>query len=334
MPKSKNQSIRFQIIDRELRKWPISSKRLVQIISDHLGTNVTQRTIQKDIDDMKLDPKLGYFAPIEYDAHKKQYYYQDKEYSITKFNLKEVEIKALKFYADCLSVYSSYSIFSDYTAAINKIVNGVNIRSKIQHGDSPGLIIQTDTSADAKGQEFFPLIVDAIIEAKYLEFTYQKFNDSVINDRCLAPCLLKEYKGRWYIFGVLKGKNDITTFAIDRISQLSVSPTSFEKKVNFNSKTYFQNSFGITLLEGEPEKIILHFSTHEAPYIRSLPIHPSQEIIDDNTDGLTISICIVPSYEFYQFILGKTPHVKVITPERVKEKVLEELYSGLKNYSK
>lgn len=335
MPKSKDQFIRFQIIDRELRRWPsIKTSRLAKIISDFLGKNVDIRTIQKDIESMRFDKKLGFNAPIEYDTKKKEYRYTDQAYSISKFNLEEKEIQALKFYARCLALYSGYSVFNDFSSAIKKVVDGVDLRKRLSNENNPGLIIQTDTAFNAKGNEYLTLIVEAIIERRYISFDYQKYTDISSSSRNMAPLLLKEYKHRWYVLGVLDNKRKVTTFALDRISNIKCLIKKFEIDVHFDPEAYFKHSFGIFTLEDKVEEIILQFSTTEAHYIRSLPIHATQKTIKDNRGGLTISIQIIPSYEFYEYILGKTPDVKVISPKHVLEKVKKAIELGRLLYTK
>lgn len=334
MPKSKDQYIRFQIIDRELRRWPsIKTSRLVKIISEFLGKSIDIRTVQKDIEAMRFDKKLGFNAPIEYDTRKKEYRYTDDTYSISKFNLEEKEVKALKFYAQCLGLYSGYSIFNDFSSAIQKVVDGVDIRKRLLNESNPGLVIQTDTVSYAKGNEHLTFIVEAIIERQYISFDYQKYTDTKTTNRVLAPLLLKEYKNRWYVVGLIDQKKKVSTFALDRISNLKGTAKKMEHTISFDPSAYFKHSFGITTVDNaDVEEVVLRFSKSEAPYIRSLPIHPTQKIKADNRGGLTISIQIIPSYEFYEYILGKTPDVEVLSPKHVAEKVQAALTSGLTSY--
>lgn len=332
MPKSKQQIIRFRIIDRELRKWPsIKTERLVQVISNTLMQPVTARTIQKDIQAMRDDVKLGYNAPIIYDRSK-GYSYSDRSFSITNYNLAENEIAALKFYAECLNLYSGYSIFQDFSSAVKKIIDGVDIKRRLSNQPKTDLIIQTDNYSLVKGAEFIPIIVDAIVEGNYLFFTYQKYAEAEAKERIFAPYLLKEYKNRWYIIGGLKDHTDISTFALDRISSLQCTSNTFDKPDSFNPDIYFQHSFGIFTLNSEKEEIVLKFDAQEAPYIKSLPIHSTQQILSEDEAGLTISIHIVPSYEFYEYILGKTPRVRIVSPKHIQEKVLTDLNAGRQLY--
>ncbi|OJW82323.1 MAG: hypothetical protein BGO69_17185 [Bacteroidetes bacterium 46-16] len=333
MPKSYSQSIRFNIIDRELRRWPsVNTVRLVKVISEYLGKEVKPRTIQKDIEAMRYDPKVGYHAPIEYDSKKRAYRYTDNNYSITKFNLRESELRALKFYAARLALYSGYSIFDDFSSAIQKVIAGLDIKQKLAGGNKVEQIIQTDTVPIVRGNEYISSLVEAIVEKQIVSFDYQKFNDNETSSRIVAPYFLKEFKNRWYLICKTQLHNNIAIFGLDRMSNVKVLDEKYSNIEAFDPENYFKFSFGITTPDDPVEKIIIWFSKQEAPYIRSLPIHATQTTVKDNRNGLTISIKIIPSYEFYEFILGKTPDVKIISPKHIADKVCQALKAGCLHY--
>lgn len=329
MSKFKIPFLRYRIIDRELQKWPsITSARLKKIVENELDIIITLRTIQGDLKDMTEDRLLGFNAPIVYDKKNKTYSYSDRNYSILNFGLREEEITAMKFYANCLNLYSDFSIFKSFASAINKIVEGVNVKNKFGDNSSAELIIQTDTIPNVKGSEFISKIIDAISTSSFIQFDYQKFNIKEIKRRELAPYMLKEYKNRWYVLGILINSSDIITFCLDRITNLTVTENRFVK-TDFDYEKYFEHSFGITTPNAPIEKIILRFSKNEAPYIKSLPIHKTQQIEKDTPEYTDVSIKIIPSYELFEFILGKTPDVLVISPLTLKNKIFIALKKGI-----
>jgi predicted DNA-binding transcriptional regulator YafY len=333
MSKFKNPSLRYNIINRELRRWPsITTHRLKNIVEKELDVKVSLRTIQKDLRAMMEDAQLGFNAPIEHNKRDNTYSYSDPGYSILNFGLREEEITAMKFYAACLNLYSDYSIFKSFSSAITKIVEGVNVKNRFKNKDLANLIIQTDTIPNVKGSEFISFIINAISEAKFIQFDYVKFNVVGVKQRELAPYMLKEYKNRWYVLGILKDNTEITTFCLDRASNLVITETEFIKK-EFDYEKYFAHSFGITTPNDPVEKIVLRFLKPEAPYIKTLPIHSSQKIEKDTSNYTDISIRVIPSYELFEFILGKSPDLIVISPAWIKNKITKSLQKGVLNNS-
>ena len=333
MSEFKNPKLRYHIIDRELRRWSsISCKRLHEIIEKELDQPITLRMIQIDLRTMQEAPPIGFNAPIIKDSRTRDYKYADRSFSIRSFGLNEDEIKAIKFYAACLKIYSEYSIFGSFSTAINKIVEGVSVKNKFSDKNLIDFVVQTDTIPNPKGSEFLSQILEAIDTRVYIQFSYAKFNSNEIRTRTLAPYMLKEYKNRWYVLGVLKDGDRILTFALDRIYDFVLIDNHFEKKIIFEYEKYFAHAFGISKPDVPIEKILLRFSKAEAPYILSLPIHKSQKVVEQTNDYLDISIEVIPCYELWEFILGKTPDVKVLSPQSLVRKISSMLEMGKKNY--
>jgi predicted DNA-binding transcriptional regulator YafY len=333
MPKSKNQFFRLRIIDSALRNstW-VKSARLQKLIQEALLESVDIRTVQMDIKAMKEDTRLGFYAPIEYDSKNKAYRYTDRDYSIFNFALNADEVNALRFYASCLKIYSGYGIFKDFSDAIRKIVDGVSIKHSLKKETNPELIVQTDTMADSSNNEYLTTIIRAIDEGICIAFEYQKFGELTKKKRELSPYLLKEYKNRWYVLGLPAEKKAVATFALDRMTSLRLSGAAFQRSSTFDHAKYFKHSFGITTPNDAVQKIILDYSAREAPYIKSLPVHSTQEIIKETSKGLRISIEVIPSYELYEYILGKTPDIKVISPASLADHIAGMLASGAAQY--
>jgi len=306
MASVKNPFLRYKVIDNELRKRPFVKTKELKRIFENMGEKITLRTIQSDLEDMATDSRLEYYAPIQKDPKKKAYYYTDRNYSILKFSLHENEVSALNFYASCLNIYGSYGIFKDYATAIQKIVDGVGLRNKFGETISE-LIIQTDTVPTVSGSEHLETIIGAIEARSEIEFNYTKYGDEKAKRRVLYPYLLKEYKNRWYVIGYIKGKSEVTTFALDRMSDLITGAGIFTRLESFDHDKYFKHTFGITRPDQPVEEIILEFNAQQAPYIKSLPIHPTQESVEETEKYLRIKIRVIPCYELYEYILGKPP---------------------------
>lgn len=335
MPKSKEQYARLRIIDELLRsRTRVKTSEIVKAVQDKLDESVDKRTIQKDIQDMINDCRLGYFAPIEYDHRNKAYRYTDKGYSITNFSLQTHEIAALQFYGACLELYSNSGIFKDFSSAIDKIISGISIRQRLKKETDPDLIIQTDTTFDTAGSNWLELFVLAIDEKTNVRFDYRKYNSTEENQqRIISPYLLKEYRNRWYVIGMSVVENQIKTFALERMSNCNHFGGDYVKDDSFDPESYFKYSFGITALNGPVQHIVLEFSKAQIPYIKSVPIHPTQSILRETKNGIKIGIDVVPSYELYEYILGKMPDVKIISPPTLVEHILKQIKAGLKKNS-
>jgi predicted DNA-binding transcriptional regulator YafY len=335
MPKNKHAFGRYRLINRELRKKPfVKTKDLQKAINDELCINITVRQIQLDIEAMSSDPLLGYEAPIEYDKYNKAYKYTDRNYSINSFNLKDEEIIALKFHAASLNQYKEHGLFKDFSSVLQKVVEAVEVNSKINTNLHNQLIVQTDNYTPGKGGEYLSIIAEAIDRKVKIAFKYKKFDDKKSKEWRVHPYLLKEYKNRWYLICKSEISSQILTFALDRVSNVEKIDEICQIDKSFDPVKLFKYSFGITTLNDPPEVINLLFSPKQAKYVKSLPIHKSQKEIKETKKGLHVRIEVIPSYEFYEYILGQGANVKVLSPDKIKQKVKKFHKEALTGYSK
>jgi predicted DNA-binding transcriptional regulator YafY len=319
---SKHPIGRYQVIDRELgRKDWVKTKELKYLIEDELSIAVSERMINEDINAMKDDPLLGYFAPIEYNTVKKAYYYTDKNYTIKAFGLKDEDINALMFYAKTINQYKEYEVFEDFSNAIEKVLDAVTIRKGLSNKEQKRTVVQTERTPKLTGSELIPIIVQALDMNLVIEFEYQKFEVAVPKKVKLQPHLLKEDRHRWYILGRVEGHHEPTTkYALDRILSAKILDEKFEP-AEFDFDQYFAHSFGITVTNNDPVDVVLSFTPLQGNYLKTLKIHHTQKTLVDNESEYRISVRVAPSWEFYEKILGYGHTVKVVSPREIIEEV-------------
>ena len=91
----------------------------------------------------------------------------------------------------------------------------------------------------------------------------------------------------------LNDEEKIKSFALDRMITLEVTRKKVFKNQPFDVQEYYKHCFGImSPNEASPSEIILSFSVHQGNYIKSLPLHASQEILVDNDKELRIKLTL------------------------------------------
>lgn len=330
MASSRLAGMRYQIIDQELRSRDyVKTSELKRIIERKLNCSISKKQINDDVIAMRDDSLLKFYAPIVYNKSKKAYQYSDRNYSIKGFALREEEILALRFHAASLHLYREHSLFKDFSNALEKVVNAVDIHSSV--GNSTRLIVQTDNVPDSGGSEFLANIAQAIDSRHYIKFMYRKFGEEEAKERVMSAYLLKEFRNRWYVIGRLRNSKYIITFALDRISDLVVTTDNYEAE-SFDADSYFKHSFGITRPDTKPLKLVLLFTPEQGKYVKSLPIHSTQQEIFDDKRGLKIQIQVMPSYELIEYLVGQGEKVKVLSPKSIADAVIVGHKNALKRY--
>ena len=199
-----------------------------------------------------------------------------------------------------------------------------------------------------KGLYHFSDFVDAIKRHRIVSFQYQKSYENQVEKRIVVPYALKESQNRWYLlatdFCVENKKSNeyiissnekpmIKSFGLDRITNVEVHHT---RQLRFDDilEDSFKYSFGVSsTLDEIPQQIILSFAPHQGKYIKSLPLHHSQEIITDNEKELRIKVKLYPTFDFTQEILSHGQNITVISPESFKNEIKREIQKMLNNYN-
>lgn len=334
MPRTKDALSRYRIIDKELRRWrPLSTKSLAIACSERMSIPISQRQIQQDITDMKDDSGLGLFAKILYDTRKKCFYYEKGTPPLIfpTIELSEEEIFALLFYTKTSSHFKHYKIFNQISNAIRKVLDATNISSELRKSFSSEAILETGSLMPSKGVELLQSLVQAVREKRIIKFKYKRFDDDIEKEREMKPLLIKEDRELWYVIGLVHQKIHPVTFAVDRMTNLQITPDTFDP-ISFNAEEYFKYSIGITVPVEDPVKVVLSFTKEQGNYLKAVPIHHSQHIISDTAKELRISVEVKLSYEFYAKILGYGPDVKVISPIEVAQQIKSMLSQALENY--
>ena len=205
-----------------------------------------------------------------------------------------------------------------------EIVNAI----RLSKGFGQSLIFEERRSL---GTEHMAGLLHAIQNHLEVSFHYFKFWDESMSSRTVKPIALKEARNRWYLIA----EDDVTikNFALDRIKDLTITPSKFIP-VPYNVHKEFKDSFGIINgTDEEPVKVVLSFTAREGRYVESLPLHHSQELVLRNEDEIRFSYFIRPTYDFRMEILSYGDQVRVLKPEVLKSDIKAQLQQALKRYN-
>jgi predicted DNA-binding transcriptional regulator YafY len=124
----------------------------------------------------------------------------------------------------------------------------------------------------------------------------------------------------------------VKTFGLDRMQQVQLLQP-FLEAAPFDYKKLFEHTFGITCLEEAPSLVVLSFTPHQGKYIKSLPLHHSQQILLDNENELRISLLVVLNYDLKMQLLSYGSKVEVMEPPQLRQEIAEELQKAVKKYA-
>ena len=185
------------------------------------------------------------------------------------------------------------------------------------------------------GQDFLATVMEAMKKSKLLEITYKGYWSEHEHTFPVAPYCVKLFRQRWYLVGNSINEDIIRIYALDRVFEAHLSDEAFKYPKPFNPETYFNHCFGIIHDEDCPlETVKLKVSSDQANYMRSLPMHHSQEEIECNDDYSIFSLNLRPTFDFQQEILWNGDSVEVLEPLWLRKEIagtvkrMGNLYKG------
>ena len=340
MPVNRNSLLRYKTIDRMLKGGREATlEELIYACNDALCDyrgygEVSRRTIQNDIREMRYSEALGYYAPIEV-VGRKYYTYSDPEYSIMKMPISEDDLLQLSEAVGLVKQMSSFKSFAGVDDIVNRLEDYV---SSMRHTIEPVILLESNERL--LGLEYITPLHDAIKAKKVLTISYKPFTSEETTTFFFSPYILKEYRNRWFAFGKRHDALDLTVanLALDRIMNIDNAPNN-EKYVfepGFDPKSYFKNMIGVSKnIDSPVEHIVFEATADEAPYLITKPLHESQQEIEHLENGnIVFSLDVVVNYELIRDLMEFGEHITVLSPDHLTERVKERLTKNLEKYQK
>ena len=173
-----------------------------------------------------------------------------------------------------------------------------------------------------QGTENLYGLLHAVKNRLKIKFSYQKFWEEEKSERVTDPYILKEFKNRWYVLAKDSYEGRVKSFALDRMSGLEVTNVTFTLPANYSAEESYRYCFGIISPNDEkPQEIILSFDPFQGKYIKTLPLHETQQVLIDNEEELQIKLHLHITHDLLMELLSFGNNVKVLKPELLANEI-------------
>lgn len=290
---------RYNLIIKKLRKQPATFNEVhdyLQLESELQEYNftVSKRTFQRDLEDIRSI----YNIDIQFDFSRKVYFIDDEQPEVSE------------------RILEAFDTF-----------NALNIADRLSNH------LQFEKRKPIGTEHLYGLL-HAIKNRKRITFTYQKYWENTPNNRSVEPYALKEFKNRWYILSKDLKDDKLKTFSLDRMTNLEITKNSFVFPNHFNVNDFYKYSFGIITPDNEEhEQVILSFTPFQGKYIKSLPLHESQQILIDNKEELRIQLDVYVTHDFFMELMSYGDQLKIIQPQWLIDELKTNVLKTLERYA-
>ena len=176
-------------------------------------------------------------------------------------------------------------------------------------------------------------LLDAMNRNQTFDMEYQKFYaDEKKLYRNMEPYGVQIFQRRWYVLARNPENDTLYTYSLDRIVSLKKNESTFTMPKDFSISDFFSGCYGIIKDATPKQMVVVRANAFQAKYLKTLPLHESQEIVTENSEFTTFSYYIRPTFDFKQKILSYMGNVEVVEPLSFRDEIRMEIERMRKLY--
>lgn len=212
--------------------------------------------------------------------------------------------------------------------AVNNIINGNRaLEGRVMYEDIPS------------GEKFLLPILDAMRQWRELDILYTPFYRAEPKLHHVQPYAVRVNQRRWYLLARNPKGGKPFHLALDRMDKVVISDKQFTIDPTFDIDAYYDAAFGVITgvedeLDIENVRIKVYNDYHRADYLRTLPLHRSQLIIESTPEYTIFEYRLRPTDDFLAAILALGGNAEVLSPEWYRNYVIDEARRMIGRYIK
>ncbi len=232
-----------------------------------------------------------------------------------------IDIECLRRGAD--SRYRINTDTSEQNPVVEWLLSAVSTENlAIEYKDMSDKIILEPAD---KGTVHLSVIAHALKGNLRLNIDYQSFHPSkqLQKDVLIEPLALKMFKRRWYLLSRKSNGEGLRLYALDRIKECRATEETFDYPDDFSAKEYFSDFYGVSTdgYTDEPCRVVLRAYQELPGYLKSQPLHHSQEVLSEEDSHTDFAYWLCPAFDFVHEILSHGDQLEVISPTSLREHI-------------
>ncbi|RFC55019.1 helix-turn-helix transcriptional regulator [Brumimicrobium aurantiacum] len=256
---------------------------------ERIGLKASKRTVERDFEAIRNE----FNVEIEYNSINRGYFI-NREKSL-----------AIDSFLRLLELVETANVFQESLKESKETLNYIDF----------------EYEGNVSGIEFLQDILMTIRNCQRIRFQHDNYHSGKSKKYQMKPYLIKEYQGRWYVVGVVSGMEEVRTFGLDRISELEILTKTFVPDQSLNLKERFHDVVGLTYSLSELTRIVIAVKSTQIPYLKSLPLHHSQKILEEKDGETLVEYYLKPNYEFSQLLFMHMDRLRVLEPDWLVEEM-------------
>ena len=242
------------------------------------------------------------------------------------------EVCAMYLSRNLLEAVAGTPFQRDLTNAFARLEKMLSPRMR-QFLDRLPSVLAAKPGPRARGASSSPDAVARLLEAtlhfRVTTMTYHSVSSKRVKEYVVHPYRLAFAQGGLYLLGYVPEYKSVRTFAIDRISSVTLEKQTFTPKQDVGDDV-FANSLGVNT--GPAQRVEIEFSADVAPYVRARVWHASQDVREDGDGGVRVTMDVCHDWALRSWILSWGPFAKVVAPASLARTIRGDLEAAGTRY--
>jgi predicted DNA-binding transcriptional regulator YafY len=289
---------------------------------------ISRKTAQRDIAFMQ--DRLC--APLCYVPERRGFAYADDAYELPGFWLSEEELTSLLISYRLASAIPDSALKNSLKSFLKQIMSRLSRPGSLPLSELSEKVSVKNIAYSRTAEKIFQIILESLLSSQTIVIDYRSPHTGELTRRDILPLHLLQYMGTWHIIAHCALKNEMRDFVLSRIrsvssSSLKIVPHSSTAPV----KEYIRRNFGI-MNSSETFDVCLRFSPEIAAWVSEQIWHPAQQMQWENEKTLGLTFPVADFREVKREILKYGSQVEVVSPQKLREEVKQEIKKMGKTY--
>ena len=172
-------------------------------------------------------------------------------------------------------------------------------------------------------------LLEATLHFRVTTMTYHSVSSKRVKEYLVHPYRLAFAQGGMYLLAYVPEYKSVRTFAIDRITSVTLEKQTFTPKQDIGDDV-FANSLGVNT--GPAQRVEIEFSADVAPYVRARVWHASQDVRDNGDGGVHVTMDVCHDWALRSWILSWGPFARVVAPAALARTIRADLETAGTRY--
>jgi predicted DNA-binding transcriptional regulator YafY len=196
---------------------------------------------------------------------------------------------------------------------------GSGVKERLQTPSSVAFRL-SEIRLDQEGERIFGLVSSAERSSRSVRFTYQD-KEGVRSKRLADPYGFIVNSGRVYCVAYDHDRHDKRVFAIDSMSELTVTAMTFVKPATFNVEEFAASSISGVLHSDATTEVRVRFAPRVAKAAIAARVVAGRAIAQDGDGSVDITYDVADVEELARWVLSWGAQAEIVAPPQARERI-------------